>query len=238
MKKTFMSFIISVLFINCAYSNDTISVFAATSAFEKVAIDLSTGVFNQYGISVRTQSLPWKRALLYMEFGKLDMMLTLFHTDERAKFMDFTIPYVEVPVVVIVAKGKSFPFSKLDDLIGLNGLMVGGASLGEKYDKIAQKLNIEEKVKEEHIIRMLHYGRADYAIGAKYAFLIKAQKIGFEEKIEFLSTPVTSRGLCFAFSKKSPFLKYLPKVNLYIEQRQKDGTLAKMIEEVINSAAR
>ncbi len=73
------------------------------------------GIFSELGVEVRTNSLPWKRAVLLMKRGELDMILTIFYTKERAKFMKFTLPFVDVPTVVVVAKGKTFPFAKLSD---------------------------------------------------------------------------------------------------------------------------
>ena len=189
------------------------------------------------GIQIETKHLPWQRALFYMKSGQIDMIATIYYTEERAKFMDFTIPFVEVPTVVIVAKGKSFPFNKLNDLVGLKGIKRIGASLGQEYDKIDSKLNITEIKDELSMIKILEAGRADYAIGPKYIFIIEARKIGLEEKIEILPTPVILRGLRMAISKKSPFLKHLAFINSKIKQKQKDGTISKMIEKTINSAA-
>lgn len=239
MKKIILSIAITVLFVNFTYARNTLLVFAAPSIMAGPATELVTKIFTEFGtsIKIKEKNIPWQRALEETKHGRLDMILTIYHTDKRAKFMNFTVPYIEVPTVVIVAKGKSFPFTKLDDLIGLRGLMVRGASLGAKYNKFASKLEMVEIAREEQIIQMLNIGRADYAIGAKYAFLVKAQKIRFEDKIEFLPIPVTSRGLSFAFSKKSSFLKYLPQVNIRIKQLQDDGTIAKMVEKAISSAA-
>ncbi len=244
MRKISLSIAVIFLFSNLVYSRDLIlsaapSIWARPidSKLEGPIIEFVTTVFTELGVTIRTKHLPWNRAILYMELGEIDVIVTIFHTAEREKFMEFTIPYVEIPTVVIVPKGKSFPFTKLDDLIGLRGLCPSGASLGETYNHFSNRLNISQIIDEEQIIGMLNIGRADYAIGSKYVFLFKAREIGFEDKIEILSTPITSRGLRMAFSKKSSFLKYLPKVNRKIKQRQEDGTIAEMTEKAKNAIA-
>ncbi len=241
MRIFFLSMVITVLFTNLAYPRDlqlsaASSIWASEvdSKLEGPIIEFATKMFTELGVPIKTKYLPWKRAIHYINKGEIDVIATIFYTDERANFMEFTIPYVEVPTVVIVAKGKSFPFTKLKDLIGFNGLRPSGASLGEAYNKISPTLSISPVTDEIQIIRMLNAGRADYAIGSKYVFLMKARRIGFEDKIEILPTPITSRGLRMAFSKKSSFLKYLPKVNTKIMLRQEDGTIAIMLERAIN----
>ncbi len=245
MKQLLLIFTTILFFSSSAYSSDVLTVSAPPSIWvnkvetklEGPVIDLVTGIFSELGVEVRTKPLPWKRAVILMEKGELDMILTIFYTKERAKSMKFTVPFVDVPTVVLVAKGKTFPFAKLSDLIGLTGLKQRGASLGDEYEKIAPQLDITEINTESQIIKMLQKGRADYAIGSKYVLLISAKRIGYQDKIEVLPKPITSRDLRMAFSKKSKFVNYLPQINEKLLQLKKNGTIANMVKKAMDSAS-
>ncbi len=50
------------------------------------------------GVKVEIIGLPWDQALARMREGEFDVIDTIFFTDERAKFFDFTGPYAEIDV--------------------------------------------------------------------------------------------------------------------------------------------
>lgn len=196
-------------------------------------IDLVVELFTEFNITVKTQILPWARAIENMKSGELDMIPVIFYTDNRAEFMAFTIPYIDVPTAVFVPKGKSFPFDTLDDLKGRRGLMMREDSISEEFKSFEPNLNITKLTNYEQIFNMLGDNRADYAVAAQYGFFIHAKKMGYENKIERLPKPVATRNLYFAFSKKSPFLRYLPAINEKLKQLKMDGRMAKMVEKTI-----
>lgn len=207
------------------------------SELEGPIIDFVKKIFSEYDVQVRPKVFPWARAIRFIETGELDIILTIFYSEERAKIMDFSIPFVEIPISVIVPKGKSFPFKGPENLIGRDGLIVINASTSKEFDKMKSKLNLTAVPEEEQIIHMLEKGRADYAVGPKYIFLVNAQKLKLRDKIEVLPTPIDSRFLHFGFSKKSPFLHFLPKLNNKIKLFEQDGTIASMVEKAITTAA-
>ncbi|MBF0288885.1 MAG: transporter substrate-binding domain-containing protein [SAR324 cluster bacterium] len=244
-KYLILSTLCSFFFAGTAQSNDTISVFAPSSIWaqakgstlEGPVIDLASKIFSEIGLKTEPKALPWPRAIHYIESGELDVILTIFHTEARTKIMEFSIPYVAVPTVVFVAKGKLFPFETLTDLVGLNGLTIIGSSISKELHQFTPKLNLIPVLEEEQMIQMLDRGRADYAVSPKYIFMIKAIQLGYKDKVEALPTPIDSTPLRFAFSKKSPFLKFLPQVNERIQQYQQDGTINKMVDQAIDQAA-
>jgi polar amino acid transport system substrate-binding protein len=200
-------------------------------------IDLVVELFDEFNIRVETQILPWARAIDQMKSGELDLIPVIFHTDERAKFMEFTIPYVDVPTAVFVPPGKSFQFNTLDDLRNRRGLMVREDSISAEFKSFEPKLNIVKVTDYEQIFNMLGGNRADYAVAAKYGFIIHAKKLGYEDRIELLPDPVATRNLHFAFSKKSKFLTFLPVINEKLKQQKMDGCMEKMVKKAIHLAS-
>lgn len=246
MKKTIFYVICFLLCMNLlGHAGESLKIFAPPSIWAQKQgkslsgpiIDLVAEVFAEFNVSITTTIQPWARAIENMKTGELDMIPVIFYTEERSKFMAFTIPYVEVPTSVFVPKGMSFPFSMLEDLMGKRGLMMRNDSISSEFSEFESKLNIVKVVNYEQIFNMLDDHRADYAVAAQYGFRIYAKKLGFEDKIDLLPKPIASRNLHFAFSKKSPFKKYLPLVNKKIKQLQADGRMEKMVIKAIEKAA-
>lgn len=239
-------FIIVFLFcLNPVYANDRITISAPPSIWvqdqgDKLVgpiIDFLNEVFSEHKIAIESKALPWARAIEDMKSGRLDMIPVVFYSDERAEFMAFTLPYAEVPTSVFVAKGKRFQFNSLNDLKGKAGLIMRGDRISVEFEKMASTLQLTRIVTYEDILKMLINDRADYAVAAKYGFLIESKKMGCEDNIESLSLPISNNNLHFAFSKESPFVSYLPIINEKIKQMQADGRLQKIIDKTIHLAA-
>jgi polar amino acid transport system substrate-binding protein len=249
MKRVLLSIFIIVCFANFAYSQEgALIVTVAPSAVpygwiegnEAVgpSVELMKMVFADLGIPIKSINIPWPRSLLWAKSGKIDAILTIFYNEERAKYIDFTIPYTEILTSVFVKKGETFPFKIWDDLIGLGGLGIIGDSQSEEFEKFAEsKLKIHRVSKIKQVFGMLVAGRADYAVWVKGSTLIKVRKLGYSEKIEILPVPISSQNVLIGFSKKSKFRNYLPKVNKKIKQLRDDGTIDHWIEKAIMDAA-
>lgn len=200
-------------------------------------IDLVTEIFAEFDIKVVSEKLPWARAIANMESGKLDLMPVIFYSEDRAKFMSFSDPYVAVPTVVFVPQGKAFSFLDCRDLIGRRGLVIRRANVFSECDSFRPQLEISEVVNEEALLKMLDSNRADYAVAAKYATLVEAQRLGYQQKIETLPVPVASRSLHMAISNKSAFLPLLPRINAKLEEMRSNGRIEKMIQQALANAA-
>ncbi len=243
-------FIVIAVFVLLSFNtigiaSESLKIYAPPSIWAQQTGEQLTGpvihlvekIFSELNIPVKTKILPWARAIENMKSGKLDLIPVIFYTPERSKFMEFTISYAEVPTAVFVPRGKSFPFSRLEDLIGLQGLMMRGDSISPKFKSMESKLNLTKVTDYDQILNMLGNNRVDYAVAAQYGLLIHAKKLGYAHMMEFLPNPIDSHSLYFAFSKKSKFLKYLPIVNSKLKEFKAEGDIEKMIIDAINLAA-
>lgn len=248
MKKILSNTVILVfLFVNMAYSseNEIITVtangeFPPISWQDKdnpkkitgVSIELLEMAFREKGISVEAKYVgPWKRAQLNVQNGEIDMLAAPYINEERQVYFDYIFPaFMEDPVVIFVKKGQIFPFEKWEDLIGMTGGTPLGNSYGEKFDKFAkEKLTIEWVSSVELVFRKLEYGRNRYLVYGLYSGLAEAQRTGFENKIEYLPNDVSTEGMYMAFSKKSPFKKYIP----FLGQKMKEYKESKIPEKLV-----
>jgi polar amino acid transport system substrate-binding protein len=242
MKKSLYFTIIAVLvmFVNVAYSEDKLIFSAYSDAPPNfwvkdgkligVGPELVETIFVELGVPVESKIYPWKRLLMLAEQGDVDIVAGLYFTQERAEYLEYIKPhYMSTEVVVIVAKGKAFPFKKWDDLIGLKGGSLVGDSFGGEFDKFkTEKLNFEEVGTLIQGFEMLTKGRIDYMPMSRAKAEIQARKIGFRGDVEILPVPIKSEKLYMGISKKSPFLKYLPQINQRLKQLTEQGVYEKL----------
>ncbi len=242
LKKLLFFFIFISLWLPSAHARNTLLVFSADAAKPLVwkeegqiagpIGDIIMSVFNNLGVKVKSPNLPWPRALRMMEAGKIDMILTMFYTPERAKFMVYSVPYTQAHSSVFVKKGRKFSYSKWKDLIGRMGLVTLYDSYGAEFDKFAKDhLEFYYVGSWQQITKMLIAERGDFTIRQKRPALIEIAKMGFQGKIVPLPVPLTKQDVYITFSKKSPFLKYLPKVNQQIQEMRDNGTIEKMLNK-------
>jgi len=245
MGKIWISVVTAFFLIQPGYAGEVIRVSAPPSIWTRhqgdtltgPAVELITDLLSNMNIKIQALPMPWARAMAGMKSGNLDMILTIFYTPERARFMAFSVPYVDVPTVVFVLKEKDFPFNKDSDLMGKQGLMQRGDSFGQRFDAFIPRLTLTEIASYEQIIKMLLSGRGDYAIAPKYGFSIELKRLDHDNKIYALSRPIDVVNLHFAFSKKSPYLKYIPLINQKIKQFKGNGYIDKMVTRAILNAS-
>jgi polar amino acid transport system substrate-binding protein len=131
-----------------------------------------------------------------------------------------------------VAKGKEFPFTSKDDLIGKKGLTNEGESYGDAFDAfIKDKLNVTRTDGISTALKDLVDGKADYVIAAYHPGLAEAAKAGLEDKIEVLDQALLTSEMFVAFSKKSSCLSLIEGFSNGITELTTDGSFETMEKE-------
>lgn len=206
---------------------------------EGPSVDLIKLLFSDYGVEVETVPLPWARLLEYIKKGKIDAVAPIFYNAERAKFIAYSIPFDTHETKVLVKRGHSFDFKKWEDLIGYRGLIVRGRSEGAVFDEFsAEHLKLIKVNSLDQIFKMIVSGRADYGIDKLYDIIARGNRLGLSDQTEVLDLSIAVNDNCIGFSKKSPFVRYLPKINKKIIQLKKEGRIREMVLTYINRSKR
>jgi polar amino acid transport system substrate-binding protein len=198
-----------------------------------VGPELTRMVFNDLKIQVKSPYMgTWDKVQDQAKQGKIDVLVGLYMTEERKASFEYSRAFVKDPVVIFVAKGKTFPYAKWDDLIGKKGISTTGDSFGHAFDKfIVEKLTVTRLAKVEDIFAKLIDGTADYFIYAKYSGVFESDKLGIADKVEYLPVNASVEDFYLGISKKSSFVKYLPEINKKLEEFVKDGTVDKLVQK-------
>ena len=172
----------------------------------------------QLGIPIKIEFAgSWDDVMKDIHNGKIDAVVALYQTDERKKYLEYSISYAKDPVAIFVRKDKAFRYRKWADLIGKRGTTTSGDSYGQAFDGfIAAKLEVARRKTVEENFKALENGKADYFIYALYSGLFESKKEGLENKITFLKPYVTTENWYLAISKNSKYAKYMPDINRII----------------------
>ena len=182
-----------------AYRDGDNIVGAAPTLVETIAKQINVPLESKY-------TGTWEEAQAAARDGKVDMIFGIYYNDERATYLDYVQPaFTFDDVAIFVVKGKEFPFSGQDDLIGKKGVTNQGESYGNEFDAFMKdKLDVARANGIDAAFKDLLDGKADYLIAGYFPGLAEAAKEGNKDKVVALNQALLSQEMFVAFSKKSP----------------------------------
>ena len=213
-----------------AYNEGDAIAGAAPALVGAVAKDINVPLQSKY-------MGTWAEAQAAARDGKADMIFGIYYNEERAAYLDYVQPaFIFDPVVVFVAKGKSFTFASQDDLIGKKGVTNQGESYGTEFDTFMKgKLDVARADGIDDAFKVLLDGKADYLIAGYYPGLAEAAAAGVKDKIEALDPALLTAEMFVAFSKKSPCRGLASKFGEGITAMTTDGRFNTMLTDAISA---
>lgn len=170
----------------------------------------------------------WQQVQDKCKSGETDMIVSAYKNDERAEYMEYSLPYLPQPTVIVVEKGKEFLFGRWESLIGKKGASNTGESYGQEFDTfLKEKLDVQF-VAFERAVELLNRGEVDYLIVDLYTALIYARLLRGEDAITILEPPVTTQSFHLTIGKNSPMAVQMPAINKKLYRLVKDGTVEKL----------
>ncbi len=191
--------------------------------------DLVTNILSDLSVNydIRVEG-NWQEVQDKCRDGKVDMLVAAYKNDERAAYMEYSLPYLPQPTVIVVEKGKEFAFGRWESLIGKKGVSNRGESYGQEFDSfIKEKLDVQF-IAFERAIELLNRGEADYLIVDLYTALIYARLLRGEDAITILEPPVTTQTFHITIAKDSAMVVQMPAINKKLYRLVKDGTVEKL----------
>ena len=175
----------------------------------------------------------WEEAQAAARDGKADMIFGIYYNDERAAYLDYVKPtFMSDDVAIFVVKGKEFPFTDKNDLIGKKGVTNRGESYGNEFDAfMKEKLDVARANGIDAAFKDLLDGMADYLIVGYYPGLAEAAKEGLKDKVVALNQAFLSQENFVAFSKKSPCRSLAEGFGKGITEMTTDGRFDAMLTD-------
>lgn len=190
-------------------------------------------IFSQLGVEVKSNFTgAWDSVQSKVKTGEVDVLVAAYKTSERESYMDYSVAYAKDPIAIFTSNTNQFNYGQWSDLVGKKGIATIGDSYGQELDSyIANQLKVERVSTVKQALDKLNDGSADYFLYALYSGNSEIKKLDYTDKIKALPKYISTEDFYITISKKSPYAKYLPKVNELIEKYKEDGTIDKLMEE-------
>ncbi|MDK6028844.1 basic amino acid ABC transporter substrate-binding protein [Ignisphaera sp. 4213-co] len=133
-----------------------------------IDIDLIKAIANRLGYKVQIVSMDFDGLIPALEQGQVDVVISgMTITEERAKRVDFSIPYWKADQAIIVSKGSSFKPLKIEDLVNHTVGVQSGTTAEQLLDSYVSKgynINVKRYSSYTLAVQDLINGRVDAVV--------------------------------------------------------------------------
>lgn len=204
---------------------------------EGINADLITEILQRIGCKPVFQEMPWARALLELESGRLDVLPGAFKTPEREKFAYFSNPINRSANVLFMSKqaNAAYHFERLADMAQTDfrlGAQIK-VSYGADYDALlsnpAFNARITPVTQRLGAWKMIAANRLDGIIADQLTAMAELQRLGLNDAIVKSNVVVSSDPSMVAFSRKSVSLAWVEQFNQAFEAVKADGSYRRIM---------
>ncbi len=198
-----------------------------------LAPDVVRQVFGALGHEVRMEAVGnWKRCLLEVKEGRLDIVVAAYRTIEREQRLAFAAePLVADPIVLFVRRDRQFPFTQWSDLEGKTVGLLLGDSFGERFDRFAEAhLKVERVSSSEQNVRKLVLGRIDFMPVGLRTWGLQGQRLDYASEIARLPQALVTEHYYIAVRRGSRLQPLLADIDRRLHAMHEDGSLQRLEE--------
>lgn len=190
---------------------------------------------------VRWVEMPWARALVELERGRLDILAGARETDERQRFAHFSVAVNRSPNVLFMshAAALKYPINALKDILETDlklGVQIGVAYSSD-YEVLRKNPDFNRHLTQISSRiggwKMMNLGRIDAMISDEVTALVELRQLGLLSKIEANKAISTGDLAYVAFSKASVDKEFVNAFNREVSAMISDGRYRKMREKYI-----
>ncbi len=195
-------------------------------------VELVQAIFKQADCKISYKKRPWARALKEIESGATDFVSGASLNEERQQYANFSTPYRDETMVLMVRKGEvgKYSLEKLSDIVKADFKLgiVRDFFYGDEHQKSMEDEAYSKKVSivnsDTANLKKLLAGRVDGILIDRYTGPFLAKQEGAGNKIELHPLKVSSSDIFLMFSKKSVPSETIEKVNTALEAIKQNGT--------------
>jgi polar amino acid transport system substrate-binding protein len=165
------------------------------------AVALVSRALERAGYDVTVDIGPWPQSLEDTITGKHDVFATLWFTDERAKSIVFSEPYIESEIVLVRRSDSDIRYREREDLLGLRiGVVDDFAYSSESVDTTGIEIVSSGSVADS--VAQLRRGELDLVLADRRVALFEINERALAKSFDVLPDPLFSRGLRIGVSKQ------------------------------------
>jgi len=181
--------------------------------------------------------LPWKRHLMYLKTGEVNIAMGSSKNREREEYAYFTEPYriEEVRLFVMKDKEEKMDLIALTDVIDSNYILgvERGYFYGDEFEYLSTHPNFKSHFNEvtdlSQNVNMLLKGHIDGLLADPIAMNTYIEMFNLQGKLYQHSLYIYKADIYFMLSKSSMSLKDVTQFNQAISALKKSGKIKKII---------
>jgi polar amino acid transport system substrate-binding protein len=204
-------------------------------------VDLVREALRRMKCDVRLIDMPWSRAIIELEHGRLDILPGAGNTKERREFAIFSKPSNSARNILFLTteSAKEYRHTKLADIIGTKFRLstARNASRGDEYDALLANPQFTSHLTYVRTPMigwlMMEKNRIEGQIEDELAGLYKIKEMGLEHLIK-PSKLITSNDADYvAFSKKTNDVAFVNSFDAALSAMLADGTYKETLKRYL-----
>lgn len=186
--------------------------------------------------------MPFARALVELENGRLDMLPDALLKPERQRYAYFSQPAaMGIPNVLFtsVEAGRKFKLNKLEDLVG-TGFRLGvqiGVAYGGNFDALAAdpvfKKQMSPVTERRNAWKMVALGRLDGMVADLASGTVELRRLGLSGQVQASKVVVSTEAPAYAFSKKTTDQAFIQRFNKALDSMAADGSYKALMDKYL-----
>lgn len=198
-----------------------------------LALELVKHVFARTDYMPQITIESWSRAIEGARLGVYDGLASAWYTEERAKDLYFSEPYIRSELIILKLRSNSDNYRKLEQLAGSRlGVRVGYA-YGVDFTAIPNLTLVEENHMVQNLLNLLN-GSVDFVIGDQRTITLQLHEY-LNDKIthfEVVNIKLPHRQRHVAASRALPgHEKWIAEFNRALAETRKDGSHEAIIKK-------
>jgi len=216
----------------------------ASGAVGGVQLDVNIEALRRMGCSVKLVEMPFARALVELEHGKLDVLAGAFKRPEREAYAWFSAPVLRSRNMLYMRRGDE-PHWGFQSLLELrrSAFRLGaqiGVVYGPDYAALMRDSDYARgvvKVSNRHALwQMLERGRIDGVIADELTAGFELAELKLADKVIKTQLVVSDEPAPTAFSMRSTDPAFVERYNDTIEAMRRDGSLQRIVQRYLGTA--
>lgn len=199
-----------------------------------ILVDIVSTIFQRSNIKLQLKFMPFKKAFVMAQKGKIDGLFNLYKTEERLNLFDYSESIIQNNLVFFVKKESSLDFQSLESLKGLKIGVILGYTYGDKFDKSLLHKKEDAYNHDENFIRLMKDRIDAYPVDKLVGIHIAKQK-NIMPELKILPQPLKKMDGYIGFTKGRQ-LDVIKEINKIINEMKQNGEIASLITKYIDKS--
>jgi polar amino acid transport system substrate-binding protein len=200
---------------------------------EGMALQLVAHVFAGTDYQPHISVERWSRALEGASLGVYDGLASVWYSDERAKTLEFSEPYLTSQLVLLKPSSNTTEYHSLQDIAGSKVGVLRDYAYGVDFAAVPNVELVEENHIIQNLLNLLD-GSIDFVIGDRRALMHQVNEFLLDRKsglaVTGVTLPTVQRHIAVGRDLDG-HEELVKQFNASLAKSRKDGSLDKIINE-------